>query len=241
MRRIGVVVPARDEQELVERCLRSVIVAASSAAAGAAEAAVEVVEVVEVVVILVADGCSDRTVAIARGVPGVDVLVTPAVGVGAARELGARRAIAAGCSWIACTDADSEVPSDWLLEQLRLESLGWDAMIGTVRPDFADLTPPEQEHWLATHQPGHPNGHVHGANLGVRTASFVRVGGFRALPEHEDNDLVDRLRASGARLLPSDAVEVTTSGRRVGRTAGGYAGHLRRVAAMLGDRDAATV
>lgn len=229
MRRIGVVVPARDEEELIERCLRSVM-AAAEAVVGA-----------EVVVVLVADGCTDRTVAIARTIPGVDVMVVRAAGVGAARELGARRAIARGCSWIACTDADSEVPPAWLVEQLRLESLGWDGMIGTVRPDFADLSPVEQEHWLATHHQGHPNGHVHGANLGVRTAPFVRVGGFRALAEHEDVDLVERLRASGAWLIDSDEVEVTTSGRREGRTVGGYAGHLRRVAAMLGDRDPAAV
>jgi len=69
----------------------------------------------------------------------------------------------------------------------------------------------------------------------------VRVGGFRSLTEHEDNDLVDRLRAAGAWLIASDAVEVTTSGRHLGRTTGGYAGHLRRIAAMLGDMDPATV
>lgn len=229
MRRIGVVVPARDEEHLVERCLRSVV-AAAEAVVGA-----------EVVVVLVADGCTDRTAAIARTFPGVEVMVVRAAGVGAARELGARRAIARGCSWIASTDADSEVPPAWLVEQLRLESLGWDGMIGTVRPDFADLSPVEQEHWLATHHQGHPNGHVHGANLGVRTAPFVRVGGFRALAEHEDVDLVERLRASGAWLIDSDEVEVTTSGRREGRTVGGYAGHLRRVAAMLGDMDPAAV
>lgn len=229
MRRIGVVVPARDEEDLVERCLRSVVTAA------------EAVVGAEVVVVLVADGCTDRTAAIARTIPGVEVMVVRAAGVGAARELGARRAIARGCSWIACTDADSEVPAAWLVEQLRLESLGWDGMIGTVRPDFADLSEVEQEHWLATHHQGHPNGHVHGANLGVRTASFVRVGGFRALAEHEDVDLVERLRASGAWLIDSDEVEVTTSGRREGRTVGGYAGHLRRVAAMLGDMDPAVV
>ena len=229
MRRIGVVVPARDEEHLVERCLRSVV-AAAEAVVGA-----------EVVVVLVADGCTDRTAAIARTFPGVEVIVVRAAGVGAARELGARRAIARGCSWIASTDADSEVPPAWLVEQLRLESLGWDGMIGTVRPDFADLSPVEQEHWLATHHQGHPNGHVHGANLGVRTAPFVRVGGFRALAEHEDVDLVERLRASGAWLIDSDEVEVTTSGRREGRTVGGYAGHLRRVAAMLGDMDPAAV
>ncbi len=229
MRRIGVVVPARDEEHLVERCLRSVV-AAAEAVVGA-----------EVVVVLVADGCTDRTAAIARTFPGVEVIVVRAAGVGAARELGARRAIARGCSWIASTDADSEVPPAWLVEQLRLESLGWDGMIGTVRPDFADLSPVEQEHWLATHHQGHPTGHVHGANLGVRTAPFVRVGGFRALAEHEDVDLVERLRASGAWLIDSDEVEVTTSGRREGRTVGGYAGHLRRVAAMLGDMDPAAV
>lgn len=100
-------------------------------------------------------------------------------------------------------------------------------MIGTVRPEFADLTPEQCELWLKTHTPGFPNGHVHGANLGVRADVYLAAGGFAPLAESEDNDLVDRLAGSGARLLAADSCEVLTSGRRFGRTPGGYAGYLR--------------
>jgi hypothetical protein len=45
--------------------------------------------------------------------------------------------------------------------------------------------------------------------------------------EHEDVDLVGRAVANGAEPVASDAHAVLTSGRLVGRTAGGYAGYLR--------------
>jgi hypothetical protein len=76
--------------------------------------------------------------------------------------------------------------------------------------------------------PGRPNGHVHGANLGVRADAYLRAGGFATLPEHEDVDLVARLRADPrVDVRPSDAADVLTSGRTTGRTPGGYAGYLR--------------
>ncbi|PPF86713.1 hypothetical protein C5B96_04850 [Subtercola sp. Z020] len=129
--------------------------------------------------------------------------------------------------WIANTDADSAVPPTWLLEQLALAEHGADVMIGTVRPDFADLTPQQVDAWLATHVPGAANGHVHGANLGLRASLYERAGRFQPLDEHEDVDLVGRLRALDARIVPSAAAEVLTSGRQAGRTPGGYAGYLR--------------
>ena len=105
--------------------------------------------------------------------------------------------------------------------------------VGTVRPDFADLDPRHQRHWHATHTPGVPNGHVHGASLGVRAAVYFEAGGFKAAPEHEDVSLVDRCRRLGGVVVASDDAEVLTSGRTVGRTPGGYAGYLREQALAL--------
>ena len=100
-------------------------------------------------------------------------------------------------------------------------------MIGTVRPDFADLSGAQRDAWLATHPVGYANGHVHGANLGIRGDVYRAAGGFPALAEHEDVDLVSRARLAGARVVVSDGGCVLTSGRTTGRTPGGYARHLR--------------
>jgi len=212
IRRIGVVVPARDEEELIGECLRSI-----------GEAAGHVLPAVDVVV--VADRCRDRTAEIAREL-GAAVIVTEQGNVGAARAAGTAAAIVAGADWLAHTDADSIVPRDWLSVQLRAADAGADVVVGTVRPRFADLAPQQIRAWRATHSHGESLGHVHGANLGVRTEAYERAGGFEPLVEHEDVELVERLRAF-ASIVASDAAEVTTSGRRWGRTTGGYARYLR--------------
>ena len=130
-------------------------------------------------------------------------------------------------TWLACTDADSAVPAGWILEQVRLADAGADVVVGTVRPDPADLTATQLAAWRATRVPGRPNGHVHGANLGVRADAYLRAGGFPDRPVHEDVDLVAALVASGARVVATDACDVLTSGRLLGRAPGGYAGYLR--------------
>jgi len=99
--------------------------------------------------------------------------------------------------------------------------------VGTVRPEFTDLSAVQLRAWIATHPVGPPNGHVHGANLGIRASAYLEVGGFRPLVEHEDVDLVERLRASGKTITPANSSEVLTSGRSFGRTPGGYARYLR--------------
>lgn len=245
---VAVVVPAHDEEELVSRALDGVERARRHTARTHPEA--------RVVVVLVADACTDGTVAAARAHAGVSVVEIDARGVGVARAVGIDVALAdLGASpgepradarsaggltagalsagalpldavWLACTDADSVVPVGWIDDQLDRAALGADVVIGTVRPDFADLSPRQIAAWTSRHTPGRPNGHVHGANLGVRASAYRAVGGFAPVDLHEDNDLVDRLRAAGATLVASDVGEVLTSGRRDGRTSGGYAGYL---------------
>ena len=214
-----VVVPVHDEAELLDSCL-------SSLAAAIARAPVPC----EVRVVL--DACTDDSAEIAARHP-FSVVRTDARAVGAARAQG----IASGLRplgdlpaervWIANTDADSTVPANWITSQLELAASGADLVVGTVRPDFDDLSPAHQRLWLDTHIPGSPNGHTHGANLGVRASTYAAVGGFSALTEHEDVRLVDACRRWGATVVATDAAEVITSGRFIGRTPGGYAGYLR--------------
>jgi glycosyltransferase involved in cell wall biosynthesis len=227
---VAVVIPARNEQELVSRALHAVRRAAREAQAQLGAHAPRIG------ILLVADDCHDATAALAREVVGVEVLEISAGAVGVARATGIDVAlsallrineIAAEHVWIANTDADSVVPPNWITDQLAIASAGADVMVGTVRPDFADLTPEQISHWTATHIPGQPNGHVHGANLGVRASMYLAAGGFHNQRDHDDVDLVIRLEQAGARLQAADSSDVLTSGRLDGRTPGGYAGYLR--------------
>jgi GT2 family glycosyltransferase len=212
--RVAVVIPARDEAGSIDDCLAAVRHAADR------------VEV-PVRIVVVADGCLDDTAARARRHPGVTVLETEGSNVGGARAAGARLALRRGATWLASTDADSTVPADWLTTQLDLARAGADVVIGAVHPRFADLAPDEIDWWHRTHDDGQALGNIHGANLGIAAAAYRRAGGFVPLPEHEDTDLVRRLRLSGAFVVATERGTVETSGRHVGRTPGGYARYLR--------------
>ncbi|WP_172582737.1 glycosyltransferase [Subtercola boreus] len=227
---IAIVIPARNEEELIGRCLGSIDAAVARARATLTDDAPHIVTVV------VVDSSHDGTEAIAAGFTGVSVLTIDAQNVGEARRAGIDLALTTVCMlghrdtsrvWIANTDADSAVPEHWLLTQLDLAEQGADVMVGTVRPDFADLTPAQTAAWLALNPAGEPGGHIHGANLGLRANLYQRVGRFAALTEHEDVDLLARLEAQDARIVSTTTAEVLTSGRQAGRTPGGFAGYLR--------------
>ena len=220
-----VVVPVHDEEDLLDAGLRALDVAAESAAG-----------VVDVSVTVVLDGCTDRSPEIAARFP-FRVVRASARNVGAARATGVEVALAdlaarrPGVSpakvWVASTDADSQVPAHWITEHAAIARTGADLVIGTVRPDVRDLTPAQRAAWSATHVPGVANGHVHGANLGIRASVYLAAGGYPAIAEHEDVELVAAARRLGVREVATDACWVLTSGRTVGRTPGGYARHLR--------------
>lgn len=230
---VVVVVPARDEEVLLPRCLASVQVAL---------AGVRPLGVTGSVVV-VADSCTDRTAELAERAGAV---VVPSVcgRVGAARAAGVAAALALVDDdprrvWLAHTDADSSVPRRWLLEQLRHAAAGADAWVGTVRlADEGDGEPVAPEHrdavarWVAAYAakllPDRTHGHVHGANLGVRADAYLAVGGFEPVALHEDRVLASRLRDAGHRVVASTVEPVTTSHRRDGRLPdGGVAADLR--------------
>lgn len=221
---MAVVIPARDEEELIGRCLQSVIRARNQLSLDRPAVCCRIV--------VVLDSCHDGTRWVVSATDGVQVVSCHVGRVGEARALGVAHALEdlpdrllTNC-WIANTDADSIVPENWLTCQWQLCEGAVDAMIGTVQPDPADLSADQWQRWTATHQPGRPNGHVHGANLGLGASAYQRAGGFSAVAEHEDNMIIARLKACGGILVASDACQVITSGRRIGRTPGGYAQHL---------------
>ena len=229
---IAVVVPARNEQRRLPRCL-----AALTAAEVALEAQLRNPPAVRIVV--VDDGSSDDTVAIAECWGGIDVVRIAVGRVGAARHIGAAAVLdaltlsgePAGRLWIASTDADSAVPPDWLLTHLHYARAGVDLLLGTVRPDPAELSGGVLAAWRLRHlmTDGHP--HVHGANLGVRGDSYLLAGGFPDVEAHEDVLLRNAVQACGGLTVSTGASPVLTSGRQRGRAPAGLSHYLRDLAA----------
>ncbi|PPH49589.1 glycosyltransferase family 2 protein [Rathayibacter sp. AY1E1] len=216
-----VVVPARDEEERIGGLIASVQASATHLAHRAPGIGMRLV--------VAADGCSDATVERARAV-GAEVLELARCGVGAARSAGIAHALSSVAApleqvWIANTDADTVVPRDWLAAHVE-HARRHDALLGTVRPDPADLSPGAYSRWRDVRAREESIGSIHGANLGVRASAYLAAGGFGREPLHEDVLLVERLRASGARVGATDRGEVVTSGRRDNRVEGGYGRYL---------------
>ncbi|MBI0328303.1 glycosyltransferase [Burkholderia plantarii] len=206
---IGVVIPAHNEARRLARCL--------AAAGAAARHPALRGEPVRVVVVL--DSCTDASPRIAAR-HGVETVAVQARNVGAARAAGADLLLRHGARWLAFTDADSRVASDWLVAQL---SLGADAVCGTVAVDDWRGHPASViETWRLRYHDADGHRHVHGANLGVSARAYRRAGGFPPLACEEDVALVARLTATGARIAWSAAPRVTTSARLDPRARGGF-------------------
>ncbi len=225
---LGVVVPAHNEEDHLEACLRSLKTASHH----------PLLESEPVVIVVVLDSCDDRTADIALR-HGAATLACDGRNVGAARALGANHALRAGARWLAFTDADSIVAPDWLWAQLALCS---DAVCGTVQvddwsahdvPDGADNGRRLAAIHAAHYRDHDGHRHIHGANFGVTASAYADAGGFAPLASSEDVALVEALQASGASIVWSAAPRVVTSARRNFRALGGFGATLARLAAEL--------
>lgn len=212
---IGIVIPAHNEEALLDECLRAALRASQHAQLGG--------EPVEILVVL--DSCSDASAAIAEGFP-VQRLEVQARNVGHVRGVGARHLLNQGARWISCTDADSRVAPDWLVAQL---ALGADAVCGTVTVDAwsEGFEPAAQIRYQQAYQARDGHRHIHGANLGISAGAYVRAGGFEPLPCHEDVQLVRDLERCGASIAWSHAPQVITSARLEARAQGGFGDYLK--------------
>ena len=206
---LAVIIPARNEECLLPRCLTAATQAVQELREHANRVNVRVV---------VADRCTDNTTDIAGGWPGVEVITSGHGRVGAARAAGAHHVLtdwdAPPAMWIATTDADSAVPTDWLTTHRWYAHAGADLLLGTVRPDPYELPAPALQTWIRGHDlnDGHP--HVYGANMGIRGNIYTRVGGFASLDRDEDVHLAAADRAAGGAVASTGSSPVLTTPSR---------------------------
>jgi glycosyltransferase involved in cell wall biosynthesis len=220
--RVGVVIPAHNEEALLARCLDSVLRATA-------------VLDIPARVVIVLDRCTDRSRTIAqqhRAVQTVDVI---AGNVGVARAAGAQavlrwsRGTVAPAVWIATTDADTVVPVGWLRRQVQFAASGWEAFVGTVTvADWTEHPAHVSGAWSSSYRPVDDHPHVHGANFGCTAAAYLRAGGWPPLAADEDVALLSAM--SDRRVLRSAANAVVTSSRRAARAPRGFATTLREIA-----------
>lgn len=230
---VVVAVPARNEQDRIEACIQSILAARDQLAKG-----------LHVVVSIAVDSPTDATAALVSSAADRDPSVLGIVGswgsAGGSRRaavssglsrVGRSSLVCSGQTWIATTDADSQVPVDWLTQQVRLANRGLDAVAGTVAlAADADLTDElsclfDRNYRVeaSTHH------HVHGANMGLRANAYLAAGGFPEVERSEDRQLWNALVDRGFRVISPPHLRVETSGRLKGRVAGGFADAMATV------------
>ena len=241
--RASVVVPARDEEDLIGACLRAL-------------AAQTGVGPEEYEVILVLDRCTDGTEAraaeVAAAHPGLRLYTLPGPGAGSglARRAGMETACkrlqnVRGPDGLICsTDADTVVAPDWVAAQLDAVEEGARAIGGRIDLADTDTLPPGVLHWhvensrlryqrlLAQPERGGKTEHwqFSGASLALTAESYRRVGGLRPLESLEDEHLEAALRENGVPIERLLSVRVTTSARLKGRASRGLSHDLARAA-----------
>jgi Glycosyltransferase like family 2 len=223
---VGIVVPARDEQQRVARCLRA-ISAATAVLPGP----------IAVAVCVVADRCRDATVPVARRTwgarPGLELVGNGAeLTVGQVRDRGVRallRALPAPLerTWLLHTDADTVVPPDWVRAHLRYAEAGADAVAGAVDLDDPQSLPVDAlcryADLVDAGTNGHRHRHAYAANLGVWAAAYAQVGGFPPVVSGEEHALLGLLRRRGHPVVAPTDVRARTSARLHGRARDGLA------------------
>ena len=239
-----VVVPARDEEDLVAACLRALATQVR-------------VEPREYEVLLVLDRCTDATAERAREVAGahpqlrLHLLDGPGLGSGHARRAGMEAAcerltgLGRPQGLIASSDADTVVARDWLAAQLDAAERGALAIGGHIELDGG--SPPHLVRWHAArgrtrHQkiladPDRLGTAEHwqfsGASLALTAETYARVGGLEPRATLEDERLEQILREQNIPIERLLSVRATTSARLNGRASQGLAHDLAAAAARL--------
>ncbi|SDU81313.1 Glycosyl transferase family 2 [Microlunatus sagamiharensis] len=241
-----VAVPARDEEEAIERCLTSVV--------AALRVAVDAGRVARVRVAVAAHRCRDATAERARHLleaSGLEHLVLDdetSATVGEVRTALVRAALRTAPpfgserTWLLSTDADTVVGTDWVTGLLDVAGrTGADLVAGFValddwRPDPGAAAAYDEILRAGLTAEGHE--HVWAANLAVSAAAFEVAGGFPSVGHGEERHLAGRVSAAGGLVVGSLSPVVVTSARMPGRAAHGLGDLLRRLSADGGVAEA---
>ena len=236
--RFGVVIPVHDEEQLISVALDSVGGAMSRVSDGG----------VTVGIAVVLDRCSDRSgervaewrhrAAASDAAGPIEILEMDAGNVGLARKVGCQALLhrwsdsAPEDIWLATTDADSEVPPNWISAQLRARREGGQVWAGAVSVrDWSSRALGTAEAWFRQYE-AEPLP-IHGANFGIDAATYLEAGGFEALPTGEDRELFEKAVALGAVIRHDPLVRVVTSGRPDARAPRGFAHALTSIEATI--------
>jgi hypothetical protein len=230
---LGVVIPAKNEEDSLGEALYSLERSFAVVADG---------DIVLRAAVLL-DSCRDASAALAnewkrvmekRWRMRVIVLDCVTKNVGHARGLGCDallddlKEVAPEFIWLATTDADSQVPAQWLHVQVKLHERGMDMWAGRVAvSNWAHHRREVAAWWQKEYdREVHP---IHGANLGFNAQKYLAVGGFRSIPTGEDRALVSDFVEHGAKVHFDSSVRVITSDRRESRAPDGFASVLNRL------------
>jgi glycosyl transferase family 2 len=256
-----IVVPARDENVRIEKCLSALVRQVDSEG--------RPIDLAKYEVIVLANNCRDSTAARARtfGIRHprlvlhvVEINFPPARSyVGCARKVlmdeACRRLFLLGRAEgvIVSTDADSFADPGWLAGIMREVDAGADAVGGRIVADREErvLLHPSAEFTylrqvaydfliaeledLIDPNPFDPfprhSNHI-GASLAVTAGLYARIGGLPDVLEDEDKALYKAILRCGARFRHSLDVRVTTSARLDGRVEHGFSAGLRHFGSL---------
>jgi hypothetical protein len=174
----------------------------------------------------------------------------PSASAGVARGLAMKHALSLMSEGvILTTDADAEVPDNWIEANLRAVEAGADAVCGmaVIDPFEALLIPPhlhdddarevaygrllDEIESMVLPDPADPwprHTEDSGASIAITTSMLRKAGGVPLLPSGEDRALVEMLRLMDARVRHDPQISVVVSGRVEGRAHGGMADTIRR-------------
>ena len=248
-----VAIPVKDEEERLPGCLRAL--------AQQRDQSERLIPPALVRIAVFANNCTDHSASLARKFGGglslnvrvVEARLPPA----AAHAGNARRAsMDLAEAWlveegerdgvILTTDADSQVGTNWIAENLAAFEAGAEAVLGRIDLDEEGDYLPHALHQrgeledayerLLTelsalldpleHNPWPHHATISGASLGITRTAYCRVGRLPRVPLGEDKALIALLSRQDARIRYCPAVHAITSGRTNGRAPGGVADTL---------------
>jgi Glycosyl transferase family 2 len=237
-----VAIPVRDEAKRIGTCLAALSRQSTPAAH----------------VVLLLNNCTDGTADVVRKLPPGPYqlhiverhLEGPSASAGVARSLAMDYAASRATEGvILSTDADAEVPENWIEANLRAIEQGADAVCGqaVIDPIEALLIPKhlheddarevaygrllDEIASIVLPDPADPwprHREDSGASIAITASMFRCVGGVPPRASGEDRALIAMLRSIDARVRHHPKIRVVVSGRTEGRAPGGMADTIRR-------------